>query len=296
MGSFVAITEDDTSFSTSLFLIGGLDSNSNADNVVQAYDLPSDSWEFKTGMPVNRYGSGGVYYDGTIYVIGGVGFDYAVHDDVLAYDVETDSWDDTLSNYPVNVEFERVEEVGGKLYSFGGDPGDTSTPYNNAYVYDPASDAWTQLTDLPQARTRMASFVIDGSVYVCGGDFEQREAWRYDPSSDTYTSLSDMPVYDDAAASDLSGHVNPKTGLGWVFARDNAFYYTPSTDTWQATGTAPPVNHVGRVVEFMEDEYFHSFSWDLADHYRYQPSSQTADLTPTDPPSELNYPTGGGSR
>ena len=61
--------------------------------------------------------------------------------------------------------------LGGKLYVFGGLTGEgTSTKfYASVYVYDPLTNVWTRLTDLPQAIAGASAEEFGGNIYLIGG-------------------------------------------------------------------------------------------------------------------------------
>jgi hypothetical protein len=67
----------------------------------------------------------------------------------------------------------------------------------NRHEYDPSTDTWTDKANMPTARERMASAVVNGRIYVFGGTrsgspLVTREA--YDPASDTWTTKKAMPT------------------------------------------------------------------------------------------------------
>jgi N-acetylneuraminic acid mutarotase len=64
--------------------------------------------------------------------------------------------------------------------------------------FDTASGTWTTLAALPTARQDAASFVLDGKIYVAGGentdvDFMDPVA-VYDPSTGSWATVSDLPI------------------------------------------------------------------------------------------------------
>jgi N-acetylneuraminic acid mutarotase len=70
-------------------------------------------------------------------------------------------------------------------------------------VYDPATDTWTQASDMPGARNHHTASVVDGKMYIfggCSGQSEPRRAFMlpvvdvYDPATDTWTTAADFPT------------------------------------------------------------------------------------------------------
>ena len=66
-------------------------------------------------------------------------------------------------------------EYQGKIYVFGGfvapmtGPQGGWEPIDNAWVYDPATDAWRNLAPMPIKRGSAAANLVNGKVYVMGG-------------------------------------------------------------------------------------------------------------------------------
>jgi len=98
--------------------------------------------------------------------------------------------------------------VAGKIYVIGGynpavsggtaiaDP-EVAPVFNVVEEYDPASDTWTTKAPIPgQGRAAQASCVIDGKIYIFGGD--EGYNWvpyvdEYDPATDTWISKAPIP-------------------------------------------------------------------------------------------------------
>jgi hypothetical protein len=96
-----------------------------------------------------------------------------------------------------------VATIDGKLYVFAGF--DTNTePMSRVDVYDPATDTWTRLSDMPTRLTHAGTATVGRSVYFAGGYiganptggsqiFGVTDVWRYDVDTDTYTAMPDLP-------------------------------------------------------------------------------------------------------
>jgi len=92
--------------------------------------------------------------------------------------------------------------IGGKLYVFGGV--NTSGPFARSDVYDPSSNSWQRIADLPKKLTHAGTAVVDRNVYFAGGyigtsssgwaqDFASRDVWRYNVDSNSYSSMAQLP-------------------------------------------------------------------------------------------------------
>ncbi|XP_078606372.1 kelch-like protein 30 [Branchiostoma floridae x Branchiostoma japonicum] len=71
-----------------------------------------------------------------------------------------------------------VASAGRYLYVTGGrassflhpDPGGSNTPSKQAFRYDFATDTWTRLPDMPRGRAGHQSAIVDGKLFLVGGD------------------------------------------------------------------------------------------------------------------------------
>jgi N-acetylneuraminic acid mutarotase len=91
--------------------------------------------------------------------------------------------------------------VNDKLYTFGGLSGPFS-PMGRVYEFDPAANHWTRKHDMPQAVHHTAQVGLNGKIYLFGGF---------------------------AAVAGKAGYL----------PTNNAWEYTPATDTWRALASMP---------------------------------------------------------
>lgn len=87
--------------------------------------------------------------------------------------------------------------MGGRLYAIGGRVDvDYSRNLDRNEVYDPITDDWTLLAVMPTARSGITSQVLNGKIFVFGGEsdrgtFNENEA--FDPVTDQWESKPPMP-------------------------------------------------------------------------------------------------------
>ena len=129
-----------------------------------------------------------------------------------------------------------VDAVGGKLYAIGG--------YEDAYfvveAYDPRTDTWTTKASPNKGRAGHASCVVDGRIYVFGGDEGRNwiaDVEVYDPVSDTWSIRSQIPGEGGCphgigllACCSVGGKVYLMGGLGPE--QNTVREYDPTSDTW----------------------------------------------------------------
>ena len=139
--------------------------------------------------------------------------------------------------------------IGGTLNNNVRGPDGTSI----VEVYDPHTNTWRQVADMPTPRTYPYTAVVNGSIYVFGGWYNEKGGKikypvvveAYDPETDTWTEKKDMPV---SRVHPAIGVVEEKIYIiggstGWgpehVRRMDRVDIYDPATDTWEQGAKMP---------------------------------------------------------
>jgi N-acetylneuraminic acid mutarotase len=193
-----------------LYIAGG----SNAyweRSLLQVYDPATNTWTAKSPLLIPSAGGGCGAIAGKLYLVAGeAGGNWGNW--LQVYDSATDTW---TTKAPVDIYWGGMASgvIDGKLYVAGG-----ATPYwgtsgdrrllNVLEVYDPATDTWTTKAPMPTARDGCQGGVIDGKLYVVGGDLVGQLSDKlevYDPAADTWTTKAPMPT---ARFSFAAGVVN----------------------------------------------------------------------------------------
>jgi N-acetylneuraminic acid mutarotase len=153
--------------------------------------------------------------------------------------------------------------VNGKLYVFGGYVDLTFKPTRRSDVYDPATNAWTRVADLPVGVTHSGTVVdaTTSSVYFAGGYPEtatfQRYAtaavYRYDTAANAFTALPSLPAARGGGALALLGRELHYFGGSDANRADAADHWALDLDNaaagWSARARLPVArNHVGGVA------------------------------------------------
>jgi len=145
-------------------------------DVNEVYDPATNSWASKQVLPTPRSAMFAGVVNGKIYLIGGrVGAAFATvgsaTDIVEEYDPATDKWGFLKDRMPTP----RDEGVAGvynnRIYVAGGE---SINALNNSVsrafeAYDPASNSWQSLGNMPLARYGLAGGVIGNRIHVVGG-------------------------------------------------------------------------------------------------------------------------------
>ncbi len=150
-----------------------------------AFDLRDNTWRNITPggpRPLRRCLHHAVYDERNhqMLLYGGCsgGFGPCPQGDLWSFDLNTNHWVERTSNPrpPVRERYGMAFDTNrNRLALFGGYGRDGGGPLNDTWEYDPAGDAWTQVTpqgDAPEARARHESaFAADlGAVFFFGGE------------------------------------------------------------------------------------------------------------------------------
>ena len=201
-------------------------------------------------------------------IIGDENIDYCSVNE--QFDPASDSWSTSAPiPLPPRINFPAVE-VNGRIYVFGGqkptpvhslNTSGEDVGLHSVLEYDPIADVWTPKADMPTARSDVAAAVIDGKVYVVGGDLPPHgdvyylTLEVYDPSSNTWDTTKAPMLYPclGAAVGVIDGilYVAGGTGFSPSQVYPNILQaYDPATDTWTRKSDMPTAraNAGGAVV------------------------------------------------
>jgi N-acetylneuraminic acid mutarotase len=189
------------------------------ENRAWAYDTQTQIWSELPPMPTPRGAQAAVAVGNMIYVVGGAkipsgmnlpdglspGGPVEILGTTEMFDTERNSWT-TLKTMTLPRNHHDVAYLDGKLYVIGGAvgscfPSGWAANVSMNEVYDIATDTWSTRAPMPTARSGVGAVVIDGKIYVIGGEgwveelggvFRNNEA--YDPSSDSWAEKTPMPT------------------------------------------------------------------------------------------------------
>src|SRR2546423_216617 len=158
-----------------------------------------------------------------------------------------------VANMPVDLYGAAGASDGTYFYAAGGYSFSQSNTLAVVNRYDPATNTWTPLADMPQAAV-MATAVYyppNNKIYVFGGEdgvsgTNYNITRIYDIATNTWTTGPNMPDVRSFAA----GGFIPATGKMYIIsgyntgqvtsAQPNTYAYDPVANTWQdLTGTLP---------------------------------------------------------
>jgi N-acetylneuraminic acid mutarotase len=140
--------------------------------------------------------------DGTVWIVGGRTRE-GLAKTMLALDLQSLRW--RVVKGPRPREHLAATALGGKVYALGGRLAGYDTNLAAVEAYDPRTNRWRRLPDLPSARGGTGAAAIAGRIVSVGGESPQgteRPVWALRPSTGRWVRLADLPT--------------PRHGLGVV--------------------------------------------------------------------------------
>jgi len=197
------------------------------------YEIATNTWSSFIDTPAVWFQPVCQFIDNKIYVFGGAGpnrNDPVTTTWVLDLSQANPTWA-KKAPMPFAQEHMSAAFLNGKEYIIGGDHDHSEWHAEHDYVfsYDPATDKWKLLADLPIQSSHFegSTFVYQGQIFALGGAGDgQVPLWRvsaYTPATNKWVELTPLP------APRLSGVATTVGGkIGFTTGSDH-------TDTWIGT-------------------------------------------------------------
>ena len=166
------------------------------------YDPATAHWTALAPMPSGRWQHASVTIGDTIYVVGGVVQDRNARE-LWAYDIPSGVWRTDLAPLPTEREHLTAVVWDGQLIAIGGRK---THQIGAVEAYDPATNTWRSLPDLPTPRGGSAAGLIGNVIHVAGGEnlnaastYAEHEA--LDLATMTWSRAPDLPTKRHGLAS-----------------------------------------------------------------------------------------------
>jgi N-acetylneuraminic acid mutarotase len=145
-------------------------------------------------------------------------------------------------------------EIGGNIYVAAGMVGNTGMPLSLFERFDPATDSWTDLPDLPVAFRAGAGAAIGDRMYVVGGNSgggNGHQVFSYDIQTHRWRSETPLPApRTNLAVVALGGKIYAIGGLDPLYASRTVFVYSPATRRWSQAAPLPVTLQAAAAVVF----------------------------------------------
>ncbi|NWL89547.1 hypothetical protein DMN77_18525 [Paenibacillus sp. 79R4] len=218
------------------------------------YCLPAsaastEEWTPRADLPEPRMGAAAVTVNGKIYVFGGASdsnqaFKGKKQKNTYEYDPSTNIWVKKTDMPTARAGLSAVV-YNNKVYVIGGylDVGTTLQRTNKVEVYDPSTDTWTEVANMPTARSWASAVTFNDKIYVFGGgknansNGTQNTALAtvecYDPNTNEWTTKKDMPFTGNGAvAAVVQNKVYIFGGSDYSTGYGSIYEYNPEQDKW----------------------------------------------------------------
>lgn len=223
---------------------------------VDRYDLKTNQWSRAADKPTPVYEAAAAVLGGKVYVPGGRLAGGKMTDILDIFDPERNVWLQG-AKLPQAVSAYALVSFEGRLYLFGG--WDGSRYLASVFIYDPASDTWSEGYPMPTPRAYLSAAVSGRKIFVIGGKNKQgnlsvnevyapdltpaqKDSWKIGQplpleSADwKVVSLADL-IY---ACGEIQAKSAPSYGI---------LVYISQTDNWQLISNQPdlPAQQAGLV-------------------------------------------------
>ena len=229
-----------------IYTIGGY--TGSASSLNEMYDTVTNTWTTKKALSVSTYGGAAVACNGSIHHLGG----YSYTTSHYMYSPSTNTWTGKTA-LPNAKQYSTAVEANGKVYISQG---------NNTYnmVYDPSTDAWTQLTrNGTTGGNYISSAYYNGKIYVMGGASYPTYAYSYDIANDTWATIASIPtgfyragqhgmVYKDKIYF-MCGTYNSSTS-------NKILQYDPVANSWELLSITMPVAVYGPTTQIVNGRMY----------------------------------------
>jgi len=215
---------------------------------IERYNIADGSWsELADDLLPRKYCSAEhISSQNKIYLFNGATYTGASWSDTIdVIDLTDGSHTITTSNpYPVHYGGSAVWN--DKIYVFGGNNGDGYS--NRLYEYDPVTDTWTRLADMPESKQTNGE-IVDGILYVFGGynDASSTRIDAYNINENSWLPMGTMPTGVSTHATTVSGAyiwlVGDYSDLSFI-----AVYNTKTNEFKKLTSNMTPRRHAAAEV------------------------------------------------
>jgi N-acetylneuraminic acid mutarotase len=234
------------------YLAGGFIPGSGRTNLHERYNPKTNSWKRVAPLPAKLDHVQGVSLGGKIYYVGGLSGPSTSANTVYVYNPITDSFD---KGTPMPADRGRgaggVGVYRGKIYYAGGLHNGKAVPWFDRY--NPATETWKKLPNMPRPRDHFQGAVVDGKFYAIGGrdtniDAITRKVDVYDlsdPAGNTWkTRDTALPTARAGFATAVLGRrILVIGGEGGGRAYDTVEAYYTATNSWRRLEPMPTARH-----------------------------------------------------
>ncbi|RKR88824.1 subtilisin family serine protease [Micromonospora pisi] len=177
-----------------LYVFGGWTTEGETETAVDVFDPATGAWQTLPGVtnPAARAAGTASVVEGRVYLVGGcLDFICNASADVVAFDPASNTFR-AKAAYPHEIAWQSCGAIGARIYCAGGFNHDAT--YTAGYAYEPDTDKWSPIADLPVDLWASQYSVAGGRLVLAGGVIDEGQTLTnrtigYDPASNTWQDL-----------------------------------------------------------------------------------------------------------
>jgi N-acetylneuraminic acid mutarotase len=212
------------------------------------FNPDNETWTQKAAFPGQmRSGLTSFSIDEKIYAGMGSAYDfdalkYKAFNDLYAYDPASNTWTKKADFPGTSRQYSSCTYGNGRGYVLGGDDiaGGATSFLNDVWEYNPTSDTWTQLTDMPVGTAFVSAFVRDGKLHFMNGSVKSgasswgsvNQYYQLDLAAGTWSKGGNTMYYGS------SGTVH-QIGENAYFNASGMYSYNFTTAKWSVKPAMP---------------------------------------------------------
>ncbi|HKT02762.1 MAG TPA: carboxypeptidase regulatory-like domain-containing protein [Rugosimonospora sp.] len=174
-----------------LYVAGGWGATGAPDPKLEIYTPASNTWSTGPADPKPYAGAGSAVLNGKLYLVGGCASSCGTTD-VMLFNPAAGTWSQ-LAPYPEATSWVSCGAIGTRIYCAGGlNEGNSGS--RHAFSYDPVTNIWSPVADLPLDLWGSAYTVAGGKLLISGGaalgsSVVTNQGYAYDPATDAWAAL-----------------------------------------------------------------------------------------------------------
>lgn len=172
----------------------------------------ASEWNYDTPMSEGKINFASAVCKDKVYILGGENRENGtVCKDLEVFDTQKQTWK-KVSRYPEHIDGicnAAMVTLADKLYVIGGqtNTGSTAKTIKEVYCYEPDSNRWEKLADLPEGRTGVPVTVCDGKIYVFAKAGTTEQVDIYNPSENKWSSTAKADTSVNLQAQTIDGKI-----------------------------------------------------------------------------------------
>lgn len=252
-------------------IVGGL--SPAYTNSGSSYNPSTNQWASMSGTSdiTERFGHCAVWTGNRMFIWGGENAG-GLRDDGFLYNPSTNSWIAvSTTDAPSARLWHSCKVYADKVYLWGGVSGSDSDILGSGAIYDPNTDAWTDMAStggIPYGESMFgAAILVDATIIYYNAVSGQIA--RYDLTNDTWESLSDTGIPDNRYGFAYSFDGNSNQFFVWGGGRasggenlQDMFSYDISNDSWSSlSSTNAPSARIGASLNLLDNQLYLWGGW-----------------------------------